>query len=156
MKLPVLVLSFFFLANMAFGQANERRMKRDEIEAQKVSFITSQLELSPEEAKAFWPLYNSYRNELQELRKKERAQSAYGATSADDLTDKELDNLMKKNFAIERQIIDLDERYYEKFKSVLPVSKVVAFYAAERDFKRELLKALKENRGQAKGNMGKN
>lgn len=156
MKLHVLIFSFLFIANMADGQVNERLRKRDDIEAQKVSFITSQLDLSPEEAKAFWPLYNSYRNELQELRKKEKIQSAYRTTSAEDLTDAELDDLMKKNFAIERQIIDLDERYYEKFKSVLSVSKVMAFYAAERDFKRELLKALKENRGQSKSSIGTN
>lgn len=147
MKLHFLIFTFILFANVSFGQENDRRMKRDDIEAQKISFITSQIALSPDEAKAFWPLYNSYKSELQNLRKKEKAQSSYRTTTASDLSDKELDALMKREFAIERQIIDLDEKYYEIFKTVLPVSKVAAFYAAEHDFKRELLKALKENRG---------
>jgi ABC-type uncharacterized transport system substrate-binding protein len=41
---------------------------------------------------------------------------------------------------------DLIKKYAAEFKKVLPVKKVVLLYKAENDFKRELLKKLRENR----------
>ena len=39
------------------------------VEALKISFITNKLNLTPEEAKLFWPIYNQYEDEKKALRK---------------------------------------------------------------------------------------
>ena len=38
--------------------------KHQNIEALKVAFISKELELTPDEAQKFWPLYNQYAKEL--------------------------------------------------------------------------------------------
>lgn len=148
---PHLFLFLAFLSFAQIGQAQqnpEMRARKADIEAQKVSFITAELELTPQEAQEFWPLYNAYRSDLQKLRKTGKQGYNPRRDSDKEFSDKEWDVIMKREFALDREIIDLDEKYYELYKTVLPVSKVTGLYAAERDFKRELLKTLKENRGQ--------
>lgn len=145
---------FFLFAFLSFAQVGwtqqnqEMRARKADIEAQKVSFITSELELTPQQAQDFWPLYNAYRSELQKLRKSVNQIYNPGRDADKDLSEKEWDEIIKREFAFERQKTDLEEKYYELYKTVLPVSKVAGFYTAERDFKRELLETLKEKRGQ--------
>ena len=148
MKLNIFILVFasFFQITTTQAQNAGKQYGRADIEAQKVAFITSELKLTPKEAQDFWPLYNAYRSDLQKLRKSGKMGHSERSKSDHVLSDKELDEQMKKEFASDRQKIDLDERYYELFKTALPISKVAAYYQAERDFKRELLKALKERR----------
>lgn len=148
MKLNILIFAFISLFQITMGHAQNaaKQSGRADIEAQKVAFITSELNLTPKEAQDFWPLYNGYRGDLQKLRKSGKMGHSQKLQSDINLSDKELDEQMKKEFANDRQKIDLDEKYYELFKTALPISKVAAYYQAERDFKRELLKALKERR----------
>ncbi len=51
------------------GPANRKK----QIEARKVAFITSELNLSPEEAQVFWPVYNQAQAERKALREKHKA-----------------------------------------------------------------------------------
>src|SRR5690554_134160 len=140
-----LLLVFLSFTQVGFTQQNqEMRTRKADLEAQKVSFITSKLELTPQQAQDFWPLYNAYRSELQKLRKNGKQGFNPQREPGKEYSDKEWDAILKQEFALDREKIDLDEKYYELYKSVLPVSKVVDFYAAERDFKRELLKTLRE------------
>ncbi len=51
--------------SMVFSQGHRGEKSPEmkaKIEAQKISFITQQLDLSPEEAQKFWPLYNEMNN----------------------------------------------------------------------------------------------
>jgi Spy/CpxP family protein refolding chaperone len=54
------------------GKAELQGEKKENIEAMKIAFITNKLELSPEEAQKFWPVYNQYNEKLKDLRKKRR------------------------------------------------------------------------------------
>ena len=150
MKLHIFsILAFLSFSQIGWTQQNpEMRARKADMEAQKVSFITAELELTPQQAKDFWPLYNAYRSEIQKLRKAGKQGYNPQKNSDKELSDKELDEIMKREFVLDREKIDLDEKYYELYKTVLPVAKVIEFYAAERDFKRQLLKTLKDKRGQ--------
>ena len=46
--------------------------KREEIESMKVAFLTKKLELTPEEAQKFWPVYNQFQGELDKIRDEQR------------------------------------------------------------------------------------
>lgn len=130
------------LAQVGWTQQNpDMRARRADIEGQKVSFITAELELTPQQAQDFWPLYNAYRNDLQKLRRAGKQDynprrdadfnSRRGSDKELELSDKEWDEIMKREFTLDREKIDLDEKYYELYKTVLPVSKVAGFYIAE-------------------------
>lgn len=148
MKLNIflLILLSFSQLTLIQAQTNNKQNARADIEAQKVAFITTELKLTPQEAQNFWPIYNGYRDDLQKLRKSVKMNESNKIQSETTLSDSQLDAKMKQEFTNDRQKIDLDEKYYELYKTALPVSKVADFYQAERDFKRELLRVLKERR----------
>ncbi len=61
------------LFTLSFESSAQRKSGRgEEIEAYKIGFLTQKLDLSPQEAKVFWPIYNNWQKEQAEFRK-ERA-----------------------------------------------------------------------------------
>ncbi len=118
--------------------------KKQNIEAMKIAFITQKLDLTPEEAQQFWPVYNQYNDKMQELRKKRKTEFKEHKDNFDNLTDKEVEQLVDSEIAYKQKEIDLQKEYHAKYKAVLPIKKVAKLYHAEEQFKRVLLEKLKD------------
>lgn len=119
----------------------------ERVKALKVAFITKALDLTSDEAEKFWPIYNEYqdkrevvRNQLAENRKKVKEQ-------AETLSPEELMKLADEEMTLRQQDLDLQKEMHEKLKKVLPAKKLALLYVAEEDFKKELLRMLKEDNG---------
>ena len=63
--LPILL---FFITFSFYAQNDKTDEKREKIKAYKVSFLTTELELTSTEAEKFWPIYNTYDDKQYELR----------------------------------------------------------------------------------------
>jgi Spy/CpxP family protein refolding chaperone len=126
------------------GQQNDE--KRENIEALKIAFITDKLDLTPEEAQQFWPVYNQYTDKLKELRKKRRLDGKDVKQNLDDLSDKETEQAVDNDLTYRQKELDLQKEYNTKFKAVLPIKKVAKLYAAEEQFKMVLLDKLKDRK----------
>jgi hypothetical protein len=109
------------------------------IEAQKIAFITNALNLTPEESQKFWPLYNEYSAKEKELRPEFKERPG-------NVSEAEANGLIDKFFENEEKRLNLMRNYYQKFKNVIPASKVVKLHFAERKFKEKLLEKIKERR----------
>lgn len=120
--------------------------KTDKVEAMKVGFITNRLELTAKEAQVFWPLYNEYNSKMEKLRKTKRSDFEELKNKSENLTDKELEAFINEVFTSKQKELDLQKEYYEKYAKVLPVKKVAMLYQAENQFKRELLRKIKEKK----------
>ncbi len=130
--------------NKASQKAEKQNDKRENIEAQKIAFITKKLNLTPTEAQQFWPVYNQYSDKMQENRKKRRQDFKEAKASFDDLSDKEVEQLVDNEMTFRQKEIDLQKEYHIKFKAILPIKKVARLYEAEEQFKRFLLNELKD------------
>jgi len=119
---------------------------RERVEALKVGFLTQRLNLTSAEAKAFWPVYNEYEAELEQLRKARRENLLNARDNWDQLSDAEVEKIVESELASRQQELDLLKKYHSRFKQVLPIKKVARLYKAQEDFKRELLERIKENR----------
>lgn len=118
-----------------------QRPKSEEIESLKIAFFTQKLDLSPEEAKIFWPIYNDMQAEQSALRK-ERMQKMISyrkTTEIDNLSDAQVQSLITSEFDFKQRDLNLDKKYYNRLKSNLPIKVVGKFYRAQEGFKRELL-----------------
>jgi hypothetical protein len=151
----ILVLAFISLIGIASaqpmgpppkGKADRQQEKKENIEAMKIAYLTSKLELTPEEAQKFWPVYNQYNEKLSDLRKKRKMDVREAKKAQDEMTDKELEQAMDNDFAFRQKELDLQTEYNSKFKSVLTIKKVAKLYQAEEQFKRVLIDKLKEDR----------
>jgi hypothetical protein len=60
------------------------------------------------------------------------------------MTDQEAAQLVDAELQLKAKEVELNKTYFEKFKQVLPIKKVLKLMHAEEAFKKELLKQLKD------------
>ncbi len=132
---------FLLLSVITYGQNERLKEKRDQIKAMKVAFLTTELNLTSDEAEKFWPVYNAYDDKQFELRHQKMK------TYARKLNDGSLDNMSDREaLAFLNQIESTDEEQYvirKKFNSalrnILPPTKILKLRKSEVDFDRKLL-----------------
>ena len=139
-------LTILFLYSLSMVYAQREHTGREEIESYKRAYLTEKLDLSPELAEKFWPVYNEFNQKRGDLRI-ERSKLRLDL-SRSDITEKEADQILKSELALRRKDLALEEEYYDKFKSVLGSQKVVALLKAEMDFNKEILRRLRKRNGQ--------
>jgi hypothetical protein len=131
-----------------FAQPDKRHnMSKDEMQAKKVSFIANELELNTEEAQRFWPVYNEYQAEIELIRKEQMDNMKLmvdARRTGTALSDTQIEKMMTTRFANQSKLLEIEKRYYERFKKVLPLEKVARFYAAEERFKLEMLREMRD------------
>lgn len=113
------------------------------IKAQKTAFITQRLDLTPAEAEKFWPVYNQYDKELEANRKEMRAMHQAVKNDAD-LTEAEASATIDKEMAGCQKELDIHKKYAADFKKTIGAVKTVKLARAERDFRKELIKRVRD------------
>lgn len=133
-----LIIALLILPTLALAQGPRMDEK---MEAYKVTWLTTKLDLSADEAKIFWPIYNDYTREQGTLRKERMQQmiSFRKIKEIDDLSDSEIQSLILNDFDFRQRDLNIERKYYNKFKSSLPIKIVGKFYRAQEAFKKELL-----------------
>jgi hypothetical protein len=115
---------------------------KEKVEAMRVAFITNRLELTPEQAKQFWPIYNSYRHDLAQLRRNFFPNNDGGG-------DAHLDADRQMEF--EQKKLDLKRQYMPQFEQVIGRAKLNKLVSSEEDFKRLLMQTIRNRRQQRPG-----
>jgi hypothetical protein len=145
-RLTTLTATFAMLLVTASSQQHRNMdQKREEIQAQKIAYITQQLRLTPQEAEKFWPVYNEFDEQRKQYEKGQIEQYHGNVPDLSLLTDEEVDSIMLAKIDRDRKMAELQAEYYVKFKEVLPVKKVFLLHKAEMDFKRILLDRIRED-----------
>lgn len=141
MKKIILILTLVF-STLAIAQ----RPNREQIKSLKIAFITEQLDLSAKEAQQFWPIYNSYEDGMETLRRQERKLLGDLKNRFDQLTEKEGETALNTLSKTAQDKLDIKERLILELKSVLSSKKILKLLKAEEDFKHNLLRKMKERR----------
>jgi hypothetical protein len=139
MKNLWIALLFAFIP--AFVQAQDRAGRNEEIESYKIAYLTQKLDLSPGEAKVFWPIYTDWQKELNALRA-ERNKNVISFRKIDEiekLSDTEIHSLITNEINFKQRNLNIEKKYYSRLKSSLPLKVVGKYYRAQETFKRELL-----------------
>lgn len=129
-----------------------RQGARDRIQSEHIAYLTSELELTPEEAEKFWPIYNKahqeqmennkeYRNALKELKLALRENRGEGEVKA------ALEAYNKAKNGQRNVLAD----YQKDFIKILGVTKTAKLYVAEDSFRTRQIHNLTGGRGQQPG-----
>ena len=115
---------------------------QEKIKAARIAFITERLELTPEEAEKFWPVYREFSSKRMELRQQfEQARKNPQPAVPQEQVDKDLVEL---NLKIKQQELDLEKEYSRKMLNVIPAQKLTALKRAEDDFRRLLIQQIQQ------------
>lgn len=117
----------FLVSFSFFGQNGKTDEKREKIKAYKVSFLTTELELSSTEAEKFWPIYNTYDDKQYELRHEKI--KAYMRKLDDDninsISEKEASALLSQIESADKELYLLRVKYNSDIKKVLSAKKIL-------------------------------
>lgn len=144
-KLSAFLLLFSFSGmGILLAQTQEQI---DQFNKERKAYFTEKLELTDAESKAFWPLYEDFANRKMKLVEDEQNTYGYAHKNADHLSDKEIKETLAKAFRLKEEQLALEKDFYQnKFMTALPAKKVMKLGKVEWDFRRYLMRKLRENR----------
>ena len=142
----ILPLLLFLTSFSFFAQNGKIDEKREKIKAFKVSFLTTELELTSTEAEKFWPIYNAYDDKQYELKylKMKTYIKQLKDENLKNLSDKEAATLLSQIESTDKEIYQLREKYMSSLKKVLPAKKILLLKKSEDDFNRKLLQQYRD------------
>jgi hypothetical protein len=135
LKIGILI----FLALPAFAQEEEAEVLQQDPKAQQkikaahAAYITERLELTPQEAEQFWPVYREYAAKRQTIRQQFKDAKKSGQ---DEKT------LLDLDLKIKQQELDLEKDYSGKLQKVITPQKLMNLRQAEGDFRRLILRQI--------------
>lgn len=140
--LPIIL----FLISFSFYAQVGKDEKREKIKAYKISFLTTELELTPTEAEKFWPIYNAYDDKQFELR--HQKMKTYLRKLDDDnitsMSDKDAAALLAQMESTDKELYLLRDKYMSNLKKILSAKKILKLKKSEDDFSRKLLQQYRD------------
>jgi len=111
--------------------ADNMQIVLEKVRADKKLFVAANMELNETEAKAFWPVYEKYQDELFLLRSRTAKLINDYSKAFKDMGEKEAKALLDEFMTIESLGVKLRKTFLPKFHQVLPEKKVVRYYQIE-------------------------
>ena len=116
---------------------------RERVRAEKVAFLTEEIDLTESEAQVFWPIYN----EIQKSQRDgfEAVKNAYDAMAKgveEKKSSKEMEKLVKAYIDAKEKNEGIETKYLNKLLKVLPAEKVARYYVAEEKFRHQQIGRL--------------
>ena len=117
-----------------------------EMREYKHKFITKEIDLSREQQRKFFVLYDQMEDELEQLNKECRTVEDEIKAKGDEATDEDYERASEKLFNIRSREGAVDLKYYDKFKEILTKRQIFQLKGAERKFTREMVKYYRNKR----------
>ncbi|OSY88596.1 hypothetical protein WH52_06185 [Tenacibaculum holothuriorum] len=139
----------FLISFSASAQVKYKKESREKIRALKVGILTEKLDLTSKEAEKFWPIYNKYDKELNDLRIEEKHlmwKQIRKNGDVEALTEKQSKEIVLKMFSLREKVYKMRKDYYKKLLDVLPYKKIIQLEIAEKDFHRKLIGKLRHKK----------
>ena len=133
-KWLIILLMSFGVFSSSFGQDVEKTQPQQQqqqqadggkLKALQIAYLTTKLNLKPEEAQRFWPVFNQYQEEIRKVR----------------LEGKNLTEVDK-----EQKIVDIRKKYFEEFSKVLNKERADRVFKADNEFRDVIRKEIQERR----------
>ena len=113
------------------AQEDYYNLMRSRLGDQVKTTVENTMKLSPEEEKVFWPLYEDYTDELYDIYNKRMKVIQEFTNYFDKMTDKRADKIWTDFLRFQKELLDIQKEYYDKFKEILPAAKAVRYFQME-------------------------
>lgn len=132
---------FIVLINLSFGQYTmaQNNQRTEKLEARKIAYISNAVDLTPVEAKVFWPVYNEHHKKVKQIKKTYKSDKKLSVMSDNEL-EKWIDNFLIK----ESKLLDEKKTFVAQLKAIIPIRKIAILYKTEKKFRHKILKEVKK------------
>jgi hypothetical protein len=115
----------------ALPSASETQAMRAELQKQRQNIVAGILDLTEDEALAFWPAYRDYRVEMSRLGDRVVKLIEEFSANADKLSDAQATRMVDEHLAIQAERVAVRQRHVKVFRKILPATKVARFLQIE-------------------------
>jgi hypothetical protein len=127
-----LTLVFFLTPAVISAQVTDAvELSRQIIKTQKQAIVAESMNLTEEEAQAFWPVYKDYQEGLRRINDQYVAFIRDYAGVYRNLTTQQAQDMIKEYLDIESDRLKLKKSYRTKFGKVLSPTKLIRYYQIE-------------------------
>ncbi|MBP5635847.1 MAG: hypothetical protein J6W83_05625 [Bacteroidales bacterium] len=132
----------------AQNERNDHRRNewREKMKAEKIGFLTSEIGLTPDEAKSFWPVYEMVEKAREEAtRQFFEAFRALEGSIQEQKGDAVISEALNAYLAANENLNAIDRRYIGEYRRILSSEKIARLYFAEEKFRRNQINRLGAN-----------
>lgn len=134
-KYSLLAILFFLILGKSLAQRPEPTYDPEKLQAARVAFITSRLDLKPEQAEKFWPIFNQYTSarekNLKQISGLMRRQEAA-------ISEADAKQRLEKKFELQRKMVDEEVKFVGEMSKVITYVQLLELNDIARDFTRQL------------------
>ncbi len=142
----VTAVLLFFVVSICCAQETNFKEKRDQIKSLKVALITSELNLTADEATKFWPIFNEFEEKQFEL-KRQKLKGYLSGIDEDELnkmSDKEANQVLNQIEANEEEMLLLRKKLVQSLRGIISPVKIIKLRKVEEEFNRKLLQQYRD------------
>lgn len=150
----LMLFSFSLVLNAQGGKGRQEQMEK--FKSMKIAYFTEKLELTPEEAEKFWPLYNDFETRKREVSRYQYRRSRNMDEELANMTDQEASKMADDMILSRRKEVELYEAFHKDLKKIFPPKKVMKYYITEHQFREYMLRKIRDERRNAQGKRGNN
>lgn len=146
MKTKIILPLLLLFATLGFSQ--DQKEKKDQVKALKVSYITTELNLTSDQSAKFWPVYNAFEEKQFQIRhdKMRPLLKKIKKNGIDKMSDKEALSYLNQLQDYEDELYNLRKKLVIDLKAIIGPVKVLKLKNAEEGFNKKLLSQYKEKR----------
>ncbi len=126
-----LVLSLLLAGPAAAQQATDVQLTRAEIQKARQAIVSKAMDLTEDEALAFWPAYRDYRLDMARLGDRLVRMMTEFSSSGAKLSDEQATRLLDEYLDIRAKEVSLRQKHVKSFRKLLPPAKVTRFFQLE-------------------------
>jgi len=134
MKILIIFLTLLYIG-ISFSQDDRSdwiELLKSNVQKESKNLIKQNLELTSEQAKVFWPIYDEYDQALADVTNERLQNISDYMVNYKDLDSTKAESLLRKALELDQKKIDIQNEYYEKFISVLPSTVVGKFFQLDQ------------------------
>ena len=143
----IVIISLFHIVGLAQSR-DQSVSQKEKIESFKIAFFTRQMQLTPQEATVFWPLYNQYMESIDIQKSNRRKSLQVTKELLDSMSDDEVNKLIDNRLLQAETALIERKEFVTSLRKVLPAKKVAQYFKAEEQFKKKLMEKMNERKQQ--------
>lgn len=145
MKIILTMVGLVLYTTIGLAQTNEEA--KSKILAARIALITERLNLTPEQAEKFWPVYKQY------LDQKKTIQSEFknrlGGINPKNATEEESKKVLELRLELKQRELSLEKDFSGRLMDVITSRQLVSLRQAEQEFRKRLMEMIKRRQNEA-------
>lgn len=134
MKYLKLIALLLFLTLGFSALAQRTPVDREKLQAARIAFITTRIDLKPEQAEKFWPIFNEFDNS----REKTMREISHLGKDTETISEEEAKSRIQKRLQLQGELLKKEEAFVNEVSKVLSSKQVLMLSNIARDFNRYL------------------